>query len=61
MVLQRFFVVGLLDIFKDVGDDRRITVSIKIHFLVIRNLADLTMAWSVKGRRRCDRIRRDVC
>jgi hypothetical protein len=43
MVLQRFFVVGLLDIFEDLGDDGRIAIGIQINFLVVGNLADLTV------------------
>lgn len=49
MILQRFFVVRLVDIFEDFGDDGRIAIGVEINFLVIGNFTNLAITWSARS------------
>jgi hypothetical protein len=43
MILQRFFITVLVDIFQYLDDDARVAVAVEVDFLVIGDLANLTI------------------
>lgn len=49
VVLQGFFVGGLVDVLEDVEDDARIAVGVEEDFLIVGDLADGAGAWGQLG------------
>jgi hypothetical protein len=43
MVLQRFFVAVLVDVFEDFDHDGRVALGVEVDFLVVGDFADLTV------------------